>query len=432
MSMLPMNVGEKGKSRVRIWYPYPGSNIYLGIWKDGKLTKKRSLGHKDEDKALAQAYALVAELEKIRLEAEANEIPLSDNGRVRLGPLVDLYLESSSFLELKEKTQKQKKTVLKLWVKFLGAARDVTTLDEEDIKDFQRARKKGLRGLPKAPGQQSAYSDFSILRSVLRWGCRTKDKNGNRILREYPLTGFSVPHNPRPRQVLITHDEYTLLRRAARKKKPHYRVFLITVEGTGRRCASVINLEWKDIDLDAGTVLWRGDLDKMGTETHVALPRHVLRVLRVWRRMNPGDVYVFQKKDGRRGFRPGKEPDKPIPFTVNAADKWMDELYEAAGLKKPYGAGWHSLRRKWVTERKDLPDPDVMAAGGWKSVSAFKRYQKPDPETTRSVVERPPRRVYSRAGAPTKITQVGPGTFLVETDKPDRPNLPKNGEEMTS
>lgn len=31
-----------------------------------------------------------------------------------------------------------------------------------------------------------------------------------------------------------------------------------------------------------------------------------------------------------------------------------------------FGGLWHPFRRKWATERKDLPLMDVMAAGGWR------------------------------------------------------------------
>lgn len=413
----PKNYGEKGKSRVRVWQPKPGSNLCISVWRDGKLTNTRSLGHKDPVRAEAEAYQLIALLEKARLEKEEAEVPTFNGGPVRLGPLVKLYLNSSHVKSLKPNTQQQKEYVLNQWVRFLGPDRDVSTLDEEDIKEFLECRKKGLRGLRKATGQETHYHDFSILRAMLRWACKKKDADGRKLLAAYPLTGVSVAHNPNPRQVLITHDQFTMLRRAAKKVKPHYRVFLITVEGTGRRLASVINLEWSDIDLDRGTILWRGELDKMGTETHVAIPRHVLRVLRVWRKMNPDDKFVFQKKDGNRGFRKGRAPTEPQPFTVHAATNWMKWLFKKAGIEKPKGAGWHSLRRKWVTERKDLPDPDVMAAGGWKSVSAFKRYQRPDPETTRMVVERPPRRLYSKDGTSVRVTKVGPGSSLVEPEQ---------------
>ena len=37
------------------------------------------------------------------------------------------------------------------------------------------------------------------------------------------------------------------------------------------------------------------------------------------------------------------------------------------------------LRRKWVSERKHLPDVDVAKAGGWRSINTMKRsYQLAD------------------------------------------------------
>ena len=42
----------------------------------------------------------------------------------------------------------------------------------------------------------------------------------------------------------------------------------------------------------------------------------------------------------------------------------------------------------WATERKNLPVKDVAAAGGWKDITTLmERYQQPEEETLRSVVE---------------------------------------------
>ena len=58
-----------------------------------------------------------------------------------------------------------------------------------------------------------------------------------------------------------------------------------------------------------------------------------------------------------------------------------------AGLEPQRGSLWHAYRRKWATERKHLPDVDVAAAGGWRSLDALKSaYQQADPETMLQVV----------------------------------------------
>ena len=51
------------------------------------------------------------------------------------------------------------------------------------------------------------------------------------------------------------------------------------------------------------------------------------------------------------------------------------------------GSLWHAYRRKWVTERKHLPDVDVAQAGGWKNTVSLKTaYQQADAETMLRVV----------------------------------------------
>ncbi len=48
-------------------------------------------------------------------------------------------------------------------------------------------------------------------------------------------------------------------------------------------------------------------------------------------------------------------------------------------------------RRKWATERKHLPDPDVMQAGGWKDQRTLQVYQQTDEETLLEVMSEPRR-----------------------------------------
>ena len=56
-------------------------------------------------------------------------------------------------------------------------------------------------------------------------------------------------------------------------------------------------------------------------------------------------------------------------------------------VRDPEGKPFHTYRRKWVTERKHLPDVDVAAAGGWKDTQSLKSgYQQADTETMLCVV----------------------------------------------
>ncbi len=54
------------------------------------------------------------------------------------------------------------------------------------------------------------------------------------------------------------------------------------------------------------------------------------------------------------------------------------------------GGLWHPWRRKWATERKDMPLKDVAEAGGWRDPNTLlKCYQQPDEATMTRVVLEP-------------------------------------------
>jgi len=51
--------------------------------------------------------------------------------------------------------------------------------------------------------------------------------------------------------------------------------------------------------------------------------------------------------------------------------------------------GFHPFRRLWASERRHLPDKDVAAAGGWRSVDVMREsYQHADAATIYAVVDR--------------------------------------------
>ena len=79
--------------------------------------------------------------------------------------------------------------------------------------------------------------------------------------------------------------------------------------------------------------------------------------------------------------------DSEEPITRHLADKWLREGEKLAGLEPQQGSLWHAYRRKWATERKNFPDVDVAAAGGWADTQALKKcYQHADPTTMLRVV----------------------------------------------
>lgn len=89
-----------------------------------------------------------------------------------------------------------------------------------------------------------------------------------------------------------------------------------------------------------------------------------------------------------------KNPQKPC--NRHLFDDWLRKAYEMTKLPRERWTMWHSIRRKWATERKGHPERDVMAAGGWRNEEILLRsYQQPDAETVGRVVLHPTQRIVS-------------------------------------
>ena len=95
-------------------------------------------------------------------------------------------------------------------------------------------------------------------------------------------------------------------------------------------------------------------------------------------------------------------------------DRWtvsrrFREAYRRAGLQPLNGGLWHPWRRKWATERKDMPLVDVAAAGGWKETRTLVAcYQQPDDETLRRVALEAPKLYGNGVAARQELPQFLP------------------------
>ena len=58
-----------------------------------------------------------------------------------------------------------------------------------------------------------------------------------------------------------------------------------------------------------------------------------------------------------------------------------------SGVDVPQRTGFHALRRKFATELKTIPLPDLCALGGWKDAKTILTcYQAADPDTMRNAL----------------------------------------------
>lgn len=58
--------------------------------------------------------------------------------------------------------------------------------------------------------------------------------------------------------------------------------------------------------------------------------------------------------------------DPSRPCSRNIMRDWWNAAQERAGLSHVERLGWHSLRRKFANDLRELPLKDLAALGGWK------------------------------------------------------------------
>jgi len=377
------SIGERGH-RVRLYEARLGSPIMRSVFVNGREVRK-SLGHRDKEKAVRQAYELLTVL-------LTNEQAL-DERCLTLGLLADLYLESPAHLSKKPRTQRAESQILRRVVECLGRTRRVDTLSESDVKRYTMARRQGVAqpgtGKKSRPvGDRTIGADLEMLLRAVRWAVRERKTNGERLLKENPLFGMRLPSEKNPRRPVMRHDEYVRLLDVAKRVHPLLKLALIVAEGTGRRLSAWRNLFWDDVDFEAEAIHWRAEHDKKGHEQVVPINQGVKDALVTARRAQQsiGNTPVFPAP---------KDPSSPC--RADLLGTWLRKAYELAEITPQPGGMWHTLRRKWATERKGYPVKDVAAAGGWKDEGTMlKSYQQADPETIRKVVLHPTHRMVSR------------------------------------
>lgn len=124
-----------------------------------------------------------------------------------------------------------------------------------------------------------------------------------------------------------------------------------------------------------GRLFWRLDSDKVGKEWTTPVTAEVRKAFEDFLCLFPGDG------DGDAYLFPDPvNPDRPL--TKDRAMKWLLRAEELAGVEHTPRRGWHGLRRRWATKRKEKSLKDVMYLGGWTDPKALTTlYQQPDADS---------------------------------------------------
>ena len=368
------SAGEWGRNRVRV-FPDPRTGMIQVQWREHGRRLTRSLGHRDWDRAKRQADRIAAGLAEPAATgaAEAGPEPLT------LGALFDIYGEEVTPAKSR-RSRSDDRAMMARFLRFFGRRRKARTLSRRDWDRFIRARRAGKAGGSGKPvSERTIERDLRLLLAVLNWAAKSRDEEGRLLLESNPLRGLKLPKEKNPRRVVLTQAEYEALLRVAGGVDWRFRVALVLAHETGHRIGAICQLRWFDIDLDAGTIRWRGEHEKTGYEHQTPITSTASAVLAEARRRNPGI---------------GEAPVMPAPKDPSAcmtrwlASTWWKKAERLAGLGPKRGRGWHSLRRKFASDLMDLPLKVLCELGGWKTAeTVLQCYQRPDEDRLRRALE---------------------------------------------
>lgn len=373
------SVGERGRNRVRVFEHQTTGRIFLEFYEPSgpgqrPKPKRVALGHRDRERAKAKAEEVAA---KLRQGA-----PVVSE-KVTLGTLFKNYLDEVTPTKAAS-TRQHDRTAAEMFLRAFGRNREARTLGRQDLERFVRERRSGVlrpKGVktPRPVGNRQIEYDLKFLQAVLNRATTLSDGRGGMLLDRNPLKGLPLPREESPRRPMLRQEQYEGLLGVAAGVSWQFRLALVLAHETGHRLQSIRLLRWSDIDLEQQRVRWRAENDKIGFEHATALTATACEALRRVQRgaQAIGDTWVFAS---------GRTRGEPTPRSTFL--KWWKEAEREAKLPPELRRGFHSLRRKFATELKDVPLKDLAALGGWKGPAVILEcYQKPDEETMRQALE---------------------------------------------
>jgi integrase len=366
------SAGEWGRNRVRAFEHPKTGRIFLEFADNGKR-KRVALGHRDREaaKAKAEEVALALRRAEPRRVAAPTLQMLFDNYVREVTPQKGLS------------TQRHDRRAAELFLRFFGPEQKAAALSRRDWDAFIVWRRQGgdqrgghVRG--QSVGNRVITYDLKWLRSVYNWAMTAGDGQGRTLLDRNPLQGLAFPKEENPRRPILNDKQYKALLAASRQIDAAFELALVLANETGHRIGAIRLLRWSDVDVEGETIRWRAGHDKIGFEHRTPLSADALAALQRRRKAQPsiGDAWIFPAPGG-----------SSEPCSRHLLRDWWQRGEALAKTPHEAGLGWHSLRRKFATELKQVPLKDLCYLGGWKEPQTIlKCYQRPDAVTMREAL----------------------------------------------
>lgn len=386
------SLGSRGQ-RVRLFQMTKDGMYYREVHRPGCGKDRRSLGTRDKIQAEQLGRRLLAAL----MTGEVSQPLLV----VRLGQIAEAFVgESPMFLDNTEHTKADQRTRIAILVAAIGAEREVRTLTENDVRQYEARRKAGgiAYGRDRTTGpvrQRSVQADVKLLKQMLTWACTRTVAGGARWLDQNPIQYVRVRGEHDVKRPVATVERFEATRAAMQALQRLYtdegrmtdspaararaearslswvraELALVLLAETGRRRGSVRGLRWSDFDFDAKKVTWQPEHDKKRKTGVVPYSDTFFDLVRDFRqRLGAAGGYLFPRQG---------DPGQPVPPEL--LSQWIRKAEDKAGLPKLSGGTTHPFRRMWRSERAHHPLKAVAVAGGWTDLDTMLRcYDQPD------------------------------------------------------
>jgi len=206
------------------------------------------------------------------------------------------------------------------------------------------------------------------------------------VLRHAARRGWSStpiierPKTPRPRVRSLTLDEANRLIDAC---GDHLRPLVIFLIYTGARAGEALWLDWRDVDLDRGHVIF--PKTKNGEARGVPLPQRVVDALTV---LPQRKGEVFRRPDGLPYQRP--EGDDEENHSAGSRIKTAFRgACRRAGIKDFHPHDCRHVFATWhYAYNRDLTA--LMRLGGWRDIKSVMRYTHANVDELRNTMDRLP------------------------------------------
>ena len=347
--------GAKGENRVRV-FERSADGRKTAFWFD----------YRDEAGARHRQPLAVDTHEAAKLKADEIAVRFRRDGARRsveltLAGLIESY-EAEVTPTKSLTTQAHDRRAFQLFLRCFGPARRPHTLSRREWDGYIRSRRSGKLRPAKAKDRIAGWrvieQDLHLLNAVLNWAAQAGDGRGGFLLDRNPLKGLPVPKEESPRRALLTAEQYPAVLHAAAGISSRLECFVVLAWHTGHRAASLRQLRWSDIDLDAARNHFRGEVDKIGLDHWNPLHPAAVAILKRERTRMPsiGDAWIFPASR-----------DSAKPLSRDAISNLWNRIAAKAKLPSGERYGWHACRRAFANRLRRAPLRDLQDLGGWKT-----------------------------------------------------------------